>query len=246
MDYGMPSQRQLAAAARFGINVTSEMDAQDVSDLLSRQLRQDPKEPNPGLIEFARNRGIHFANGIGKRALYNRIWEQLPQSDKFAFFSFCVYRYLSDDRNIADMDKSPHKESFYKFADRCMKYARYAECLEDYEGENLRCFGGLIINEDNEYNIKGVDIITKKLFEINKESKDKSKLTEREKEILFSYFGIGVEKMTYSEIGKKLHISTQGVQQNLKNTLKKIRFSEYITDLSALLDNCSLVKKKII
>lgn len=80
----------------------------------------------------------------------------------------------------------------------------------------------------------------------NKESKDKSKLTEREKEILFSYFGIGVEKMTYSEIGKKLHISTQGVQQNLKNTLKKIRFSEYITDLSALLDNCSLVKKKII
>lgn len=147
MDYGMPSRRQLAAAARFGINVTSEMDAQDVSDLLSRRLRQDPKEPNPGLIEFARNRGIHFANGIGKRALYNRIWEQLPQSDKFAFFSFCVYRYLSDDRNIADMDKSPHKESFYKFADRCMKFARYTECLEDFEGEELRCFGELIINK---------------------------------------------------------------------------------------------------
>ena len=147
MDYGMPSRRQLAAAARFGINVTSEMDAQDVSDLLSRRLRQDPKEPNPGLIEFARNRGIHFANGIGKRALYNRIWEQLPQSDKFAFFSFCVYRYLSDDRNIADMDKSPHKESFYKFADRCMKFARYTECLEDFEGKGLRCFGELIINK---------------------------------------------------------------------------------------------------
>ena len=147
MDYGMPSLRQLAAAARFGINVTSEMDAQDVSDLLSRQLRQDPKEPNPGLIEFARNRGIHFANGIGKKALYNRIWEQLPQYDKFAFFSFCVYRYLSDDRNIADMDKSPHKESFYKFADRCMKFARYTECLEDFEGEELRCFGELIINK---------------------------------------------------------------------------------------------------
>ena len=147
MDYGMPSRQQLAAAARFGINVTSEMDAQDVSDLLSRQLRQDPKEPNPGLIEFARNRGIHFANGIGKRALYNRIWKQLPQYDKFAFFSFCVYRYLSDDRNIADMDKSPHKESFYKFADRCMKFARYTECLEDFEGEELRCFGELIINK---------------------------------------------------------------------------------------------------
>ncbi len=147
MDYGMPSRRQLAAAARFGINVTSEMDAQDVSDLLSRQLRQDPKAPNPGLIEFARNRGIHFANGIGKRALYNRIWKQLPQYDKFAFFSFCVYRYLSDDRNIADMDKSPHKESFYKFADRCMKFARYTECLEDFEGEELRCFGELIINK---------------------------------------------------------------------------------------------------
>lgn len=66
-DFEMPSRRQLAAAARYGINVTSEMDAQDVSDLLSRHLRQDPKEPNPGLIEFARNRGIHFANGIGKR-----------------------------------------------------------------------------------------------------------------------------------------------------------------------------------
>ena len=41
LDYEMPTSRQLAAAARYGINVTSEMDAQDVSDLLSRQLRQD-------------------------------------------------------------------------------------------------------------------------------------------------------------------------------------------------------------
>ena len=151
-DFEMPTRRQLAAAARYGITVTSEMDAQDVSDLLSRHLRQDPKEPNQGLIEFALNRGIHFANGIGKKALYNRIWEQLPRYDKFAFFSFCVYRYLSDDRNIADMDKSPYKESFYRFADRCMKFTRYTECLEDFEGEGLRCFGELIINkgEDSE------------------------------------------------------------------------------------------------
>ena len=151
-DFEMPTRRQLAAAARYGITVTSEMDAQDVSDLLSRHLRQDPKEPNQGLIEFALNRGIHFANEIGKKALYNRIWEQLPRYDKFAFFSFCVYRYLSDDRNIADMDKSPYKESFYRFADRCMKFTRYTECLEDFEGEGLRCFGELIINkgEDSE------------------------------------------------------------------------------------------------
>ena len=151
-DFEMPTRRQLAAAARYGITVTSEMDAQDVSDLLSRHLRQDPQEPNQGLIEFALNRGIHFANGIGKKALYNRIWEQLPRYDKFAFFSFCVYRYLSDDRNIADMDKSPYKESFYRFADRCMKFTRYTECLEDFEGEGLRCFGELIINkgEDSE------------------------------------------------------------------------------------------------
>lgn len=151
-DFEMPTRRQLAAAARYCITVTSEMDAQDVSDLLSRHLRQDPKEPNQGLIEFALNRGIHFANGIGKKALYNRIWEQLPRYDKFAFFSFCVYRYLSDDRNIADMDKSPYKESFYRFADRCMKFTRYTECLEDFEGEGLRCFGELIINkgEDSE------------------------------------------------------------------------------------------------
>ena len=158
-DYEMPSHRQLAAAARYGIAVTPEMDAQDVSDLLSRHLRQDPKEPNPGLIEFARNRGLRFANGIGKKALYNRIWEQLPRYDKFAFFSFCVYRYLSEDRNIANMDKSPHKESFYKFADRCMKFSRYAECLEDFEGEELRCFGELIINkgESSEEFIGGGD-----------------------------------------------------------------------------------------
>ncbi len=45
------------------------------------------------------------------------------------------------------MDKSPLKESFYKFADRCMKFERYAECLEDFEGEELRCFGELIINK---------------------------------------------------------------------------------------------------
>ena len=151
-DFEMPTRRQLAAAARYGITVTSEMDAQDVGGLLSRHLRQDSKEPNQGLIEFALNRGIHFANGIGKKALYNRIWEQLPRYDKFAFFSFCVYRYLSDDRNIADMDKSPYKESFYRFADRCMKFTRYTECLEDFEGEGLRCFGELIINkgEDSE------------------------------------------------------------------------------------------------
>ena len=29
-----------------------------------------------------------------------------------------------------------------------MKFARYAECLQDFEGEELRCFGKLIISKD--------------------------------------------------------------------------------------------------
>ena len=57
------------------------------------------------------------------------------------------------------MDKSPHKKSFYEFADRCMKFARYTECLADFEGEELRCFGELIINfgESNEDFVGGGD-----------------------------------------------------------------------------------------
>lgn len=72
-----PSEAQINYAKSLGINILPEMDKMDLSALISRKVEFDSYSPNQGLMDFADNHDIIFSNYIGKKALYNLIFEQL-------------------------------------------------------------------------------------------------------------------------------------------------------------------------
>lgn len=139
-----PTEGQLKYARGVGIEIPDDIDREDLSMLLSRYEWNDKSDPNPGLIEFANNRKFDFSPYIGKKILYNLVFRSLEARDKIAFFTFCVYRYLSDDRH-ANLDTSIHKETFYSFADSKLDDASFINSMNKYEGESLRYFGKMVI-----------------------------------------------------------------------------------------------------
>lgn len=116
----------------------------DYSYYISR-LEDNDSIPNPDLIYFATNHKIKFSYYIGKKALYNRIYEQLDLKDKIAFFAFCVYRFNSIDRN-GNLDKSIHKDAFYELAKNKINNKTFITSIKRYKGEQLRFFGKIQVN----------------------------------------------------------------------------------------------------
>ena len=147
-NFHLPTEKQIAYAKSLGIQITSDMERQDISELIDRKIN-DKSDPNPGLVDFAENRDIIFSSYIGKKNLYNLVFSELPNLDKIAFFIFSVYRYLSSDRE-ANLDISPYKSKFYEFAQSIESNDRLLNSLlSNYRGEDLRFFGTLHINSYN-------------------------------------------------------------------------------------------------
>lgn len=140
-----PSEAQINYAKSLGINILPEMDKMDLSALISRKVEFDSYSPNQGLMDFADNHDIIFSNYIGKKALYNLIFEQLTDLDKAAFFVFSVYRYLSDNRE-SNLDISPVRDICYNCATQIVNDKKLQTSLNRYSGENIRFFGTLHVN----------------------------------------------------------------------------------------------------
>lgn len=146
----MPTERQLDYAIDLGCNLTPDMTGIDVSSLISQKVDNDIHKPEPGLMSFADNHDIVYSTYMGEKTLYNVIFNDLQELDKFAFFIFCVYRYLSSDME-ANLDNSPHKNIFYNFANSCISNSKMKESLfENYEGRDL-CFFGTSNNDVQYY-----------------------------------------------------------------------------------------------
>jgi hypothetical protein len=143
-----PTERQIAYARDIGLSIPYGACKEDVSDLLDRYSERD-SDPNPGLLEFASGRQLMFSNCIGKKALYNLVFYSLETVDQIAFFCFCVYRYVSDDRH-ANLDTSPYRDIFYAFANAHANDTKLIRSIEKYEGSQLRYFGK-INTERGEY-----------------------------------------------------------------------------------------------
>jgi len=141
-----PSDRQLEYAKGLGVKNPSDACLEDVSALISFAVDSD-SEPNPELVEFATNRGFTFSKYIGKKALYDLIFYRLSPLDKIAFFCFSVYRYLSDDRH-GNLDTSPHRDTFYSFAQQHEGDKKFVDSMLKYEGKDLRYFGTMRIKEE--------------------------------------------------------------------------------------------------
>lgn len=134
-----PTSRQLDYARDLKIKIPQHASIRDVAALIDRAVNHD-SDPNPGLIEFAKNRRILFSQYIGKKALYNRVFYELSERDKIAFFAFCVYRHVSDDRH-ANLDTHPKRQLFYDFAAEKEKDERFTKSMSKYSGEDIRFFG---------------------------------------------------------------------------------------------------------
>lgn len=144
--FNPPTDRQLAYAKDLGIYVSPDSSTEDASALISRKVDFD-SDPQPSILEFAENKGLVFSKYIGNKGLFNLIFSKLDNRDLIAFFAFSIYRYLSDDRH-ANLDTSKHSAIFYKYADDKLSDQSFIKSIrENYQGEDLRFFGKLIVKE---------------------------------------------------------------------------------------------------
>jgi len=141
-----PTKEQLKYAKSLGIRVPKDASQEDVSEMIARMVNND-SAPNPELFEFANEIGLDFSGYIGKKALYNLVFFYLQTEDKIAFFIFCVYRWLSDDRN-GNLNKHQHRELFYDFAKQQINNKKFIESLYEYKGEEIRFFGKMKFTDD--------------------------------------------------------------------------------------------------
>lgn len=135
-----PSERQLDYARELKIAFPEDVTFDEISDLLDRRLKGDRQAPKVGLAEFALSHGIHFSRFIGKNSLYDLVFSNLQGRDKIAFFAFCVYRWLSDDR-ISNLDTHEHRDLFYSFADENLSNESFVKSVNHYAGSSIKFFG---------------------------------------------------------------------------------------------------------
>ncbi len=150
-----PTERQLGYAKDLGIKLPKEATSEDLSALISRVTDHDD-EPNEGLMKYATNKGFCFSKYIGKKSLYDLIFNKLDLKDRIAFFIFSIYRYLSDDRH-ANLDTSVHKEKFYSFAEKKVNDNSFLKSIRFYSGADLRYFGTFRVGD---YEIEGASTNT--------------------------------------------------------------------------------------
>ena len=144
--FGLPTERQLSYARDLGITIPENISKEDISYLIERTLSKE-SEPNPELVEFALSKGILLSSYIGNKGLYNLIFESLNTEDKIAFFTFSIYRWVSDDRH-ANLDTHSNKDVFYEFVKTVISNDAFMKSMNRYKGENLRFFG-TYTREDN-------------------------------------------------------------------------------------------------
>ncbi|WP_302812268.1 hypothetical protein [Phascolarctobacterium faecium] len=136
-----PSDKQIDLAKSLGYVISPEMTAMDLQAIISQKLDRDSAPPKAGLMEFADEKDIVFSNYTGKKAMYNLVFAKLSEIDKLAFFIFCVYRHLSNDRE-SNLNKSPYKNFFYEFAaDALSDRKMVSSLINNYSGEDMRFFG---------------------------------------------------------------------------------------------------------
>lgn len=115
----------------------------DASAILSRKYDND-SIPNPDLLFYATECHLKLSYYIGKKALYDMIFNKLDMRDKIAFFVFCVYRYTTNDRQ-GNLNKSPYRDLFYVFSDENITNDAFIKSMNKYSGRELRFFGTLTI-----------------------------------------------------------------------------------------------------
>ena len=67
------------------------------------------------------------------------VFESLKVQDKIAFFIFCVYRDISNDRR-GNLEVHPDKQKFYDFAFQIFDNEKIVKSINKYTGRQIRYF----------------------------------------------------------------------------------------------------------
>mgnify|MGYP005980844019 CR=1 FL=1 len=134
-----PTDRQIEVCHEYGTAVPNKACKRDVSYIIDKEMDHD-SNPNPELLSYATEMRVFLSYYIGKKALYNTIFDQLDIKDKIAFFVFCIYRFNSNDRT-GNLNQSRYKADFYKFAEIHLQDKSFIQSMNHYKGEQLRYFG---------------------------------------------------------------------------------------------------------
>lgn len=143
-----PSVAQIEYASSLGAKVPLNASKQDLSAIIQKKLDSD-SDPKQELIDYANHHKIIFSEYIGKRALYNLIFENLSTVDKAAFFVFSVYRWLTDDRR-ANLEIHPQRQIFFDFALQVIDNEKVMSSINRYSGKSTRFFGKIIQSNGEE------------------------------------------------------------------------------------------------
>lgn len=146
IDFPSPTLNQLETMRNHNQEIPMDACKHDISAIISCTIDND-SIPNPDLINYATSKDILFSNYIGKKALYNLIWNMLNDIDKIAFFLFCIYRYNSNERE-GNLEKSPHKATIYSMSNTLKEDPAFLKSMNKYTGDSLRFFGNLKITKN--------------------------------------------------------------------------------------------------
>ena len=181
-----PTKRQLDYARDLGINIEPEMTRFEISDLISLKIDKD-KPVNERLLKFAEYYNIKPTKYIGKKALFNCIFNTLKQPGKekelIGWFVYRVYRNLIHGSDDGPVDHPGHS-IIKKIADDLSKIDMVVKSIKRYEGENLIWFGTYTSPSGNVHNggsnkTKAYEIVSSVLnqhFDLKKYAKPKQKL----------------------------------------------------------------------
>ena len=136
-----PTQQQFEQARILSITLPDGASKEDANAIISKKVFGD-SEPQLGLIEYAYEKGLLLSKYVGKKELYDLIYDGLATVDRIAFFIFEVYRWVSEDRD-SNLNKHKHKTLFYEFAKQQLGNEKFLKALNRYSGQDVRFFGTL-------------------------------------------------------------------------------------------------------
>lgn len=135
----LPTESQINYATDLEIIIPHDATKEDLRQLIENKLIGDSYIANSDLIDFANHHRMIFSKYIGKKALYDLVFESLKDTDKIAFFIFCVYRDWSNDRR-GNLEIHPSRQKFYDFAFQVCDNEKIVKSINRYTGKQIRYF----------------------------------------------------------------------------------------------------------
>lgn len=133
-----PSERQRWYAGELGINIPPGATMAEVSDLID-YCKENDEPADDETRAFAQRYGVIFTKYMGRKCLYQRIWNSHEVSS-VPWFVFCLYKDLLP-RHASQAATDPDHPAIKEIADRVLSEPSVVHSISRYRGEDLAFFG---------------------------------------------------------------------------------------------------------